>query len=207
MQDEYTKTDQGVVIMWYSKGFVLCSTAIIMMNTVVGMNTFIPIDFSPPALQRFALLEAIEKKKTSRRQRLEKYKQDLPDIKLLLEKCAKVRIALEAFISHISGYDTCQISGVSQLGLDTSLADCIADIDKHTFVKKPMMAESNGIPLEKKLLILRVLNERKTLQFGLEYVRKLIRLSESTLSTSSDSDDTYYSYGSGSDDETPDLAC
>jgi hypothetical protein len=174
--------------MWCSKKLISYGALIMAMHTVVGMDTFIPIDFSPPALQPVALQDTIAKKKACRRQRLEKYKKNLPHIKTVLEKCATAHTALEAFMSQISGYDTCQISGVSQLGLDTFLADCIAEIDKHIPTEKTALAESNGIPMAKKLLLLRVINERRTLQLGLEYMRRLIQVGESTVSTS-DSDD------------------
>jgi len=193
--------------MWRSKKLISYGTLIITAHTGMSMDKFIAIDFSPPALQPAALKEAIEKKKTCRQQRLEKYKKDLPRIKALLEKCAKAHTCLAAFMSQISGYDICQISGISQLGLDTTLADCIAAIDNYIPTEKTISAKPDVIPLEKKLLLLRVINERKTLQLGLQYIRKLIQLSDATVSTS-DSDDNsdagYHSCNNHSDDEIPD---
>jgi len=193
--------------MWCSKKLISYSTLIIAMHTVEGMDRFISIDFSPPVQRPPALQNAIDKKKACRRQRLAKYKKDLPHIRILLENCATVRTVLEAFMSQISGYDTCQISGVSQLGLDTTLAGCIAEIDSYMPAGKITPAEPNGIPAQKKLLLLRVINERKTFQLGLEYVRKLIQLSEATVSTSDSEDNSakgYHSCDSHSDDEVLD---
>ena len=138
--------------MLYNKILMMCGSLIMISSNVVGMDTLILIPVSRAAIRPKAQLEAIEKKKKFKQQRLSKYKECLPQIKMLFDKNTAMRGTLQAFVSQINGYDTSQISGVRELGLDTALANCIAGIDKHIIVCKAIL-EPKGVSLDKKLLI------------------------------------------------------